>query len=121
MDEDLEQLRRLYAEEPVPDERSLAVLHERMVAAFAHEASGAKKRRTERRFTGLTSRRWAWTMSTAVAVVAALVVVVLVPRSQQSDLGMVVTSYQAARPANTQPHLLDNMLTFNHLPEGFHL
>src|SRR5580704_7221165 len=120
MDEDLEQLRRLYAEDPVPDERSLAVLHERMVAAFAHEASGAKKRGTERRFTGLTPRRWAWTMSTAVAV-AVLVVVVLLPRTQQSDLGMVVTSYRTGQPTNSQPHLLDNMVTFSHLPQGFHL
>jgi hypothetical protein len=60
-------------------------------------------------------------MSTAVAVVAALVVIALLPRTQQSDLGMVVTSYQEAQPTNTQPHLLDNMVTFSHLPEGFHL
>src|ERR1700693_6348078 len=109
MDEDLEQLRRLYAEDPVPDERSLAVLHERMDAAFAQETSGAKKRLTKRRFTGLTSRRWAWTMSTAVAV-AVLLVLVLLPRNHPSDLGMLVTSYRAGQPTNTQPHVLDNMV-----------
>ena len=49
MDEDLEQLRRLYAEDPVPDERSLGVLRARMAAAFAQETSGAKKRLTARR------------------------------------------------------------------------
>ena len=120
MDEDLEQLRRLYAEDPIPNERSLAVLHERMDAAFAQEASGAKNRPTERRFTGLTSRRWAWSMSAAVAV-AVLVVVVLLPRTNQSDLGMLVTSYRAGQATNTQPHSLDNMVTFSHFPQGFHL
>lgn len=120
MDEDLEQLRRLYAEDPVPDERSLGVLRARMAAAFAQETSGAKKRLTARRVTGLMPRRWAWAMSTAVALTV-LLVVVLLPRNDRSELGMLVANYRAGQPTHTQPHFLDDMVTFGHLPEGFHL
>ena len=112
MDEDLELLRRFYSEDPVPDGRSLAVLQERMQFALDEETSGAK---TRRRFTGFARHRWAMAMPVAVAM-AILLVVVLLPRSNESELGMLVTSDRI-----TQPHFLDSMVSFSYLPAGFHL